>query len=514
MGRQVAFHGRQSELALLDRLWEQEEAALLILYGRRRIGKTRLLTHWREEHASRALYWVAEPMSALDQLRSFSKALFNFSQPHAPVPMDIAYSNWEQAFWHVAELSKNQRMALFIDEFTYLLDVEPSIVGMLQKAWDHWLKNSNLMLTLSGSQMGLMESHILAYQAPLYGRATAHLKLPPLPYGVTRDFFPDYSAADRVKIYAVFGGVPAYWERLNTALPVMENIREQLLTPSSFMQEEPLWLLQDYVTDPYNYVGIMQAIARNDRTNARICSRTGLSKGHVSRYLSILRESGFVERVIPITDLPTSRKSRYHVTDPFLRFYYHYLSAHKTQLALGGQQEAFDNIERTWPAFLETNTWQELCHEWLLRASINGDLPFSILEVGSAWLGAIDVDVVGLNWEKREIILGCCLWRDEPADVGDLQELVGKTSTIVPAKGKWSVAYIGFAANGWTPGAHSYANGITRSGAFGENWKPVWSKLLDLQTVDDDLVRLSKRYGTLIRKEKSLTLEELPTMAK
>ena len=190
---QTAFRGRESELALIDKLWETQKATLLILYGRRRIGKTRLLTHWRSQRSDQALYWVAEPMSALDQLRSFSQALYNFSQPHAPVPMDITYSNWEQAFWHVAELTRNRRMALLIDEFTYLLDVEPNIVGVLQKAWDHWLKNSNLMLTLSGSQMGLMQKKVLSYKAPLYGRASSHLKLPPLPYGVTREFFPGYS---------------------------------------------------------------------------------------------------------------------------------------------------------------------------------------------------------------------------------------------------------------------------------------------------------------------------------
>src|SRR5690606_25357958 len=214
----TSFKGRESELALLDRLWESDRAALLILYGRRRIGKTRLLTHWRGLNPERALYWVAEPMSALDQLRSFSQALYNFSQPHAPVPMDITYSNWEQAFWHVAELTKNQRMALLIDEFTYLLDVEPAIVGMLQKAWDQWLKNANLMLTLSGSQMGLMQKQVLSHEAPLFGRATAQLSLPPMPFGVAREFFPHYSARERVEVYAVFGGVPAYWERLDPGL--------------------------------------------------------------------------------------------------------------------------------------------------------------------------------------------------------------------------------------------------------------------------------------------------------
>lgn len=496
MARQTIFTGREKELLLLDKLWNKSDATLLILSGRRRVGKTRLLTHWRGQHAGHALYWVAEPMSALDQLRSFSQALYNFSQPHAPVPMDISYSNWEQAFWHVAELTKNQKMALLIDEFTYLLDTEPSIVGTLQKAWDHWLNRSNLMLTLSGSQMGLMQKHLLSYQAPLYGRATAHLQLPPLNYGVTREFFPNYSIQDRITIYGVFGGVPAYWERLDPDLSVMENLRDQLLTSNSFMQEEPLWLLQDFVNDPYNYVGIMQAIARGDRTSARICSRTGLPKGHVSRYLSILRETGFVVREIPVTDSPKSRKSRYFVTDPYLRFYYHFLSAHKTQLAIGGQKEAFANIKGNLPAYIEENTWQELCREWLLRKSVNGELPAKVQEVGAAWSGATTVEVVGLNRDKSQLVLGTCLWRDKPADMGDLQELVAKTSTVVPAKGKWTVSYLGFCSAGWTDSARSYADGLTRSGE-GENWRPDWALLVDLETVDDDLVRLTREADEL-----------------
>jgi AAA+ ATPase superfamily predicted ATPase len=490
--QQSAFRGRESELALIDKLWETPKASLLILYGRRRIGKTRLLTHWREQRPDQALYWVAEPMSALDQLRSFSQALYNFSQPHAPVPMDITYSNWEQAFWHVAELTKDRRMALLIDEFTYLLDVEPNIVGTLQKAWDHWLKDSNLMLTLSGSQMGLMQKKVLSYEAPLYGRATSHLKLPPLPFGVTREFFPKYSARERVQIYAVFGGVPAYWERLEQTRTVLDNVQEQVLTPNSFMQEEPLWLLQDFITDPYNYVGIMQAIARGDRTSAGICNRTGLPKGHVSRYLSILRDTGFVERRIPVTESAKSRRSRYYVTDPYLRFYYHFLSAQKTQLAIGGQQQALENIQQMLPAFIEENTWQELCLEWLLRTSANGELPFVLQDVGGAWTRSTSVDVAGINRDTNHLVLGTCLWRDTPADMGTLQELVSKTSSIVPEKGNWSVAYVGFSSGGWTKDAVSFANGITNSGISGENWNPIWSKLLDLEEIDDELVRLSK----------------------
>jgi uncharacterized protein len=288
--------------------------------------------------------------------------------------------------------------------------------------------------------------------------------------------------------------VPAYWERLDPTLSVLENVRELVLSPSSYMQEEPLWLLQDFITDPYNYVGIMQAIARGDRTSARICSRTGLPKGHVSRYLSILRDTGFVERRIPVTEPANSRRSRYYVTDPYLRFYYHFLSAQKTQLAIGGQRQALSNIEHQLPEFVEQNTWQELCSEWLLRSSAHQELPFSVTDVGSAWTRTAGVDVAGINRDSRHLVLGTCLWRGEPGDVAALQEMVARTAAIVPEKGKWSVAYLGFSADGWTPAARRFAAGLSESGASGANWKPVYSRLLDLEEVDDDLVRLSAAH--------------------
>ena len=208
------FKGRHAELRLLDELWNSPNATLLILYGRRRVGKTRLLTHWMGRHAQQAIYWVAEPTSALDQLRSFSQTLFNYSQPDVPAPLEFSYATWEQALQQAAALAKEQRLALFIDEVTYLLDVMPSWPGVLQKMWDHHLSKTNLILALSGSQMGLMQN-LLAYEAPLYGRAAAQIKLPPLPFDVTAEFFPNYSPAERVKYASVIAATAS------SARPVM-----------------------------------------------------------------------------------------------------------------------------------------------------------------------------------------------------------------------------------------------------------------------------------------------------
>jgi AAA+ ATPase superfamily predicted ATPase len=484
----TAFKGRSAELKELDKLWQMPKAALLILYGRRRVGKTRLLTHWREQHPEQALYWVAEPMSARDQLRSFSQALHHFSYPDSPVSMEITYNDWEQALWHVSEQAKDRRLALFIDEFTYLLEVEPAIVGMLQKAWDHWLSDSNLILALSGSQMALMRKHVLSYEAPLYGRATAQFELRPLPYSVTKEFFPRYSPQERVSIYAIFGGIPAYWERVDDSVTVMENVSEQLLTPNTLLQEEPRLLLQDFISDQSNYVGIMQAIALGERTNIGISRRTGLPKGHVSKYLSVLRNTQFVERRVPVNDTVKSRRGRYFVTDPYLRFYYHFLAAHQAQLVIGAQQQALRKIEQTLPLFIENNTWQELCREWLLHASSSGEVPAPVEQAGGSWTRNYVFDVVGINRQEKSLVLGACSWQSAPVDSGILRNMVTRTSSIVPSDGEWSVYFLGFAQTGWTEDAHAFVAELVKIGVTGENWRSVGARLLDLERVDADLV--------------------------
>jgi uncharacterized protein len=487
----MAFHGRTAELRLLDKLWASPKATLLILYGRRRVGKTRLLTHWMSRHAERALYWVAEPTSALDQLRSFSQALYNFNHPDTPAPLEFTYANWEQALQQAASMAKEERLALLIDEFTYLLEVDPTIVGTLQKSWDHWLSKSRLILALSGSQMGLMQKQVLAYQAPLYGRATAQLKLSPLSFDITPAFFPNYSPAERVMIYAIFGGIPAYWERLDSSAPVIENVRAQLFTPNTLMQEEPRLLLQDFITDQHNYVGIMRAITQGSRTQNAISGRTGLPQGHVSKYLSVLRDTGFVERQVPATESERSRRGRYFITDPYLRFYYRFMATAQSQMALGVDQQMLRKIAAEMPAFIEETTWRELCREWVLRASAASELPVEVEAVGGDWKRNQSIDVVGLNPAKQHLILGRALWDKPPAELNVIQELLNQTASVVPKKGQWSVYYVAFSSAGWTEQAMTGASRMTERNGRGKNWQAVGVRLVDLDQLDADLRRWS-----------------------
>jgi AAA+ ATPase superfamily predicted ATPase len=483
------FVGRRRELQMLERLWSSKKPELLILYGRRRVGKTRLMAHWVSTKKPRTLYWVAEPTSASEQLRSFSQAIQNFERDTL-APEAFTFATWEQAFRQAVRLVQQERLALLIDEFTYLLEIEPGIAGTLQKVWDHEIdfKQGNLLLCLSGSHIGMMGRHVLSYQSPLYGRATAAFHLQPLPFADTRLFFPDYQVDERVLVYAMLGGIPAYWERFDPTLSVTENIRQQFLAEIRLLHDEPRLLLHDFLTDLHNYVAILRAIANGYRTPKAIAENAGLDSRHISMYLKNLIETGFVERRVPVTASPSSRLGRHHITDPFLRFYYRFLAQRQAQIAMGIQDQALKEIKRHLRDFVGTHTWEELCREWVLRASAQGHLPVLPDQVGSAWTINAQVDVVGYNPMEKTMILGECKWSAQLADRLVMRELVAKTAQFVPKRGAWRVFYLGFARRGWTSGAQTFAAEVSQGSLEkGENWESVGMRLLDLDQVDRDL---------------------------
>lgn len=481
------FVGRAREITILQELWESDRPALAIIYGRRRIGKTRLLTHWIKSQNIRALFWVADSASAMDQLQSFSHATHNFESAH-PEEVQVASSaTWRGAFERLERLAERERVAVIIDEFTYLLEGDPNVAMALQNAWDHVLSNQNILLILSGSHLGMIKRQLLSHQAPLYGRVAAEMPLQPLPFGLTRQYFPHYQAHERVAIYAMTGGVPAYWERFNPKLNVSENIRRAFLRHNTLMQDEPRLLLHDFLKDLRNYVSMLKAIAHGATTPARIAKEGQVSQQQqISSYLGNLCETGFVER-FESTTLQLPRGGRYVVTDPFLRFYFRFLSGRQSQLVMGIQDPALDEIRKGLLGFIGKYTWEELCREWVQRASAVGKIPLSVENVGSSWTGRAQVDVAGIDAPNKNIYLGECKWTTRPVSPSVLKALVQKTSEMVPKSNHWQVFYLGFSRSGWTAGARDYAASIRQQERAKGNWDIAGMRLLDLEEVDNDL---------------------------
>ncbi|MCP5096101.1 MAG: ATP-binding protein [Chloroflexi bacterium] len=486
-----AFVGRHRELEILDDLWNSNDATMVILSGRRRVGKTRLLTHWlQKHHPDDGMYWMAEPTSAADQLRSFSQAFLGFVDPETPVPPDFTYATWEQALSQLATYAKHRRMSIFLDEITYVIDVNASFVGTLQKVWDHRLSNTQVMLALSGSQMGLMRKYLLDYDAPLYGRATAQMQLPPLPFSATIQYFPNYNAEERLLLYAIWGGVPAYWERLDPNKTVEQNLRRNTLPSYAWMVDESRILLQDFITDMHNYVGTLRAIAGELQTLSEIANRIGIANTKISFYLGKLRDTRFIQRRVPVTKLHVNwRRGRYFIVDPYLRFFYRFISTQQSKLALGQMDYVLGSIMEKMPAFMENYTWPELCSDWLLLSSAKGKIPMQVDEVGSEWKKDTELSVVGVNSETNSLVIGDCFWREEEAGLDELEILIEKAAKIMPNE-PVNVYYIGFSSNGWAADVQAQAEAIV-SKRCRKKWNFKGVYLVGLDEVNADLLHWS-----------------------
>ena len=448
----MPFYDRQRELTLLDNLYTRPGGQMFVLYGRRRVGKTALVAHWLESRQHPALFWTADRTSAGAQLRSLSCAIQDHLNPGQAVPADFTYGSWEIAFNEIARLAEATRLVVVLDEFTYLIEADPSLSSILQRLWDHRLKRSNLMLILTGSHAGMIEREVLAYRSPLYNRATGSLHLQPMPFGVLSDFFPAYSAEDRAIIYACVGGVPQYLELFDPGRPVEWNV-QQLLSNAMILDDAGA-LLRDQLGEPRNYVAVVEAIASGFTRMTEIATMAGLQYSSVSKYLNVLQHLGIVERDVPATVRrpEQSKQGRYRISDHYLRFYYRFIAPARTNLERGLVQQAWQNMYKHLPEFVGLYIFEELCREWVLRQGDAGRLPFVPRRVGSFWgTEKPQIDVMALNEDDHAILLGECKWTTEPIRKRVVEDFLERAQQVIPSPAeRWQVTYALFSRRGFT----------------------------------------------------------------
>jgi AAA+ ATPase superfamily predicted ATPase len=454
------FIDRQQELDFLNSLLDREHpgpAQMVLLYGRRRVGKTSLLRHWASQSDIPSTYWSAEKEPAALQRRKLAAALLNVSVSSAPV-----FDNWSDAWSSAAEIISNKKQILILDELPYTAEADPAMLSSLQHAWDHLFKNSNLILVLCGSHVHTMET-LLSRQSPLFGRMTGQWHLQPLSFTKLREFFPSWSTEERIATYAIVGGVPAYLEWLNPKLGLTKNIREVILARGGMFVAEPAFLLYDEVREPNVYLAVIKAIGQGAHTLNEISNESLVGKSHLSAYLSRLQELYLVERrlpaTIPISKLRRSRKGRYHLSDPYFRFYFRFLAPYHDTLTFDPDR-ILAQIEEGLRAFVGQTGFEKLSREWVAVQGKRGGLPFEPDVIGSHWSASTQVDVTAINWQEKQILLGECKWGTGGVDRQIVRELIEKKTPKVMAEmpdsgANWQIHYATFSRGGITPAALS-----------------------------------------------------------
>jgi uncharacterized protein len=418
------FVNRISELDLLEKRFASGKAEFFVLYGRRRVGKTELLAHFCKD--KRSIFFVADLGSELSLRTAFSGAvnttLFGRNQ------MNAVYSTWEDLLHAVNQASQNERLVVVLDEFPYLVTAYPPLATILQRVWDHILKNSQIMLILCGSYIGMMEETVLGYQAPLYGRRTGQYLLEPLQFKDAKLFFPTYTMEDQVRAYAVFGGTPAYLQTLQAQLSLKENILGGILSRGSFLYDEVRFVLQQELREPRNYFAILQAIAAGKTRLNEIKQATGIEGA--TAYLDTLQQLHLVERVVPVTEMQPqkSRRGIYRLKDHYLRFWFRYALPNRSQLERDGAQIILENQVMPEIDHFSSLAFEEVCQQFFWQSGLSGKLPFVPTHIGSWWNAQEEIDLIVMG--KKDAILTECKWTGKPVGIDILADLERKSNLV------------------------------------------------------------------------------------
>lgn len=442
---------RDREWAELVRCYESGAPELYLVLGRRRAGKSYLLT--RFTHAVGGIYYQATKRTEKEQLAVLSGIVGErFGDP---VLRRVAMPSWEELFSYLVEHAGGDPLVLTLDEFPYLLEAVPALASIVQSIWDHGLPETQVKLVLSGSHITAMKQLTQADQ-PLFGRRTGKIDVLPFGYAEAAGFAPGLPARDRLLLYGIFGGLPGYLRLIDPARGVAENTARHLLDPAGRLYEEGAHLFDPFLSDAGVHYSVVEAIAAGETRWTKIANRIGKQTSSLSRPLDWLLEMEVVKREAPVTEYPNPRpkRQRYTLLDPYLRFWYRFVSDIRARgLA------AFNTPDELWKSVVEPRLdeymgplFEEMCRAFTGR-SRSPKLPFRPVQVGSWWTedGQEEVDVVALGPEGQ-VLLGECKW----GKVGshDLETLRRRGTRLVPdIKGAKDVTYALFSTRGYQDAA-------------------------------------------------------------
>lgn len=442
------FYCREEELQTMNRRYDKGRFECIVIYGRRRVGKTALINEFCKDKPT--VYFSALNASSKENLEALSKAIYICKNPDAvKVPV---YRSFEDALDEITSMAQEQRLVFVIDEYPYLEKAESSISSRLQHIIDHQWQDGQLYLILCGSSMSFMEYQVLGYESPLYGRRTAQFKIQALTYREITQFHPELSAQDQALLYGVTGGIPHYINKLDIEDGLDEAILENIFTASGYLFEEPENLLKQELREPAVYNSIAAAIAAGASRLNEIAARVGLESNICTKYLKVLLELGILKKETPITEKP-GKKTIYTIDDNFFRFWFRFVPKNMSIINSGRMRQVYDAaVRRFYPEYMGL-IFEKMCRCYLSRYA--ADLPILLSDIGQWWgtdaktRKEIQIDIVGTPIEGNEYLIGSCKYRNEKAGLDELELLRSYASVF--RKGGTFYYYI-FSKSGFTPG--------------------------------------------------------------
>jgi AAA+ ATPase superfamily predicted ATPase len=424
------FFGRMKELDILEKMYKKSGFELLVLYGRRRIGKTTLISQFIRDKP--AIFFSAQEANDKMNLEVFSKLLYQFFGI-AGLP---AFTDWNSAFLFLAEKARSKRLILVIDEFPYAVGANRGLKSILQNVIDHVFKKSNLFIILSGSQIGFMENEVLGYKSPLFGRRTAQMKLSGFDYVDAAGMFPKYSNEDKIRLYSCIGGTPYYLARIDKQLSFEKNLEMLFFNSAGYLYEEPLMLLKQELREGAVYNSIISAIAMGATRLNEIASITGEERSKIIKYLDTLIGLNLLQKEFPFGENPEkSRKGIYRIKDNCYRFWYRYVFTNKAAIEQGAGAVLLKTFLPELNSYIG-GPFEEICMQYMIRMNNLSTLPFMFTQSGRWWgpnpktRQSEEIDMVFSDTSRKHIIFAECKWRNDLRDTAALESLIEKSSLL------------------------------------------------------------------------------------
>ncbi len=418
------FIGRESELKELNKLYCSDKFEFAVIYGRRRVGKTAIISEFIKDKES--IFFTGVETNAKQNLDNFSRCIMEYN---TGIAIDSSFSSFQAALEYVFELAKEKRIILVIDEYPYVARASKSLASTLQFLIDKYKDISKLFLILCGSSMSYMEDHVLAYKAPLYGRRTAQFKIKPFEFFEVCQYFKNLSNVDKALAYGVVGGTPQYLLQFNDSLSIEENIKNTHLNPASSIFEEPNNLLKQEVREPAIYNAVITAIAAGSSKMNEISRKIDEDTSVCATYIKNLITLGIIKKESPYGE-KSSRKTIYSIEDNMFRFWYRFVPQNASIISRGAADLAYQRIAPELSSYMG-GVFEEICKQYLWKLLLDRNCAVNFSDIGR-WWGANpktksqeEIDIMGTD--KDSVLFAECKWTNEKVGLGVLETLVERS---------------------------------------------------------------------------------------
>lgn len=457
------FIGRSSELKFLENKYKTDNGQLIVLYGRRRVGKTETLKKFCEGKPH--VFFACRECTDKLQLKSFSEKMMKEDIP-AKQYID-QFADWDKAFRAVLDLPYGDRKKLLVvDEFPYMCKDNSSIPSILQNLWDEILKDSNVMIILCGSAMSFIEKEVLAEKNPLYGRATGVYKMEAMNFYEAAEFFPEYSAKDKLTAYSILGGIPHYLKQFDPRQSLADNIKQNIFTKGCTLYSEVEFFLRQELRETSLYNSLLEAVALgNTRLNDISQKSLVEDTSKTSVYLRNLVQLGIVEREFSVDTASKEWGNRnrgiYKLADSFFRFWYAFAFTNYSALESGDAEGVCDFAVMPFIHEFSAFTFEEVCRQYIQELQKASVLPFRYARIGRFFgkttvrdtqkesglrVAETEIDILAISAQKKEYLVGECKLKNRPFSYG---EYLNTVATLTPQKEQASFYYALFSESGF-----------------------------------------------------------------